>query len=170
MSRADDLIADFHREAERTQRVLEACPGERFGERDDDRAMTLGQLVGHVAENPRWVESMAEPEMDLAARGEAYEPFVPSTTQEALEAFESNAIAFERTVVDWSDEFLAETWTMRAGDRVLVSAPRGRIVRDIGIHHMIHHRGQLTARLRALGLAVPPTYGPTADFPDAVGA
>ena len=34
------------------------------------------------------------------------------------------------------------------------------------VHHAAHHRGQLTVYLRMLDVPVPPTYGPTADFPD----
>jgi len=31
------------------------------------------------------------------------------------------------------------------------------------IHHMIHHRGQLTVYLRLLDVTVPGMYGPSAD-------
>ncbi len=47
-----------------------------------------------------------------------------------------------------------------------MTAPKHAAIRLIAIHHVIHHRGQLTVYLRLLGVAIPPIYGPTADHPD----
>jgi uncharacterized damage-inducible protein DinB len=41
--------------------------------------------------------------------------------------------------------------------------PRITAVRQLLIHHMIHHRGQMTVYLRLQGVPLPPIYGPTAD-------
>lgn len=45
--------------------------------------------------------------------------------------------------------------------------PEHVAVRELCLHHWIHHRGQLTVYLRLLGARGPPCYGPTADVPDA---
>jgi uncharacterized damage-inducible protein DinB len=39
-------------------------------------------------------------------------------------------------------------------------------MRNIAVNHTVHHRGQLTVYLRLLDVPVPPTFGPTADFPE----
>jgi uncharacterized damage-inducible protein DinB len=36
---------------------------------------------------------------------------------------------------------------------------------SLTLRHSAHHRGQLSAYLRAMGGKVPPIYGPTADTP-----
>ncbi len=166
MTIAEDLVADFGREAAKTRGVLAACPEGHFGYKPHAKSMTLGALAGHVAENPLWVESMMEDSMDVAAM-DGYAPFAPTTADEAVAAFDVNVAKFVAALEGRADVFFAETWTMKAGDAVMMSAVRGEVVRDIGVHHMIHHRAQLTVYLRLLDAPVPSTYGPTADFPDA---
>jgi uncharacterized damage-inducible protein DinB len=63
------------------------------------------------------------------------------------------------------DTLFHETWTMRMGEKILDRQPRGEALREIVIHHAIHHRGQLLVYLRLLGIPLPPLYGPTADAP-----
>jgi uncharacterized damage-inducible protein DinB len=46
---------------------------------------------------------------------------------------------------------------------VLFSLPRYDVVRVHCFNHLIHHRAQLTGYFRALGVAVPALYGPSAD-------
>jgi len=53
-------------------------------------------------------------------------------------------------------------WSLKHGDRVLMTLPRGAVVRQT-INHLVHHRGQLTVYLRLLEVPVPSIYGPTAD-------
>lgn len=57
---------------------------------------------------------------------------------------------------------LEEPWSLKHGDRVLFTAPRGEVVR-MHLNHLIHHRGQLTVYLRLVGVPLPQVYGPTAD-------
>lgn len=163
MTLSQALIADFKHEAANTRKVLEAVPADRFDWKPHDKSMSLGQLAGHVAESPSWVSSMMEPELDFAAIGGDYKPFIPTDKAGLLETFESNSKSFEETLAGKDDAFMESTWTMRAGDKVLMQAPRHAAIRSTAIHHIIHHRGQLTVYLRLLGAAVPGTYGPTAD-------
>src|ERR671914_92328 len=53
-------------------------------------------------------------------------------------------------------------WSLKHGERVLFSSPRGIVVRQ-HINHLIHHRGQLTVYLRLIDVPIPSIYGPTAD-------
>ena len=57
---------------------------------------------------------------------------------------------------------LDEPWSLKMGDRVLMTAPRGATVRQ-HLGHLSHHRGQLTVYLRLLDVPLPQVYGPTAD-------
>jgi hypothetical protein len=56
------------------------------------------------------------------------------------------------------------SWSLRHGDRVLLTGPRGEIVRG-HLNHLIHHRGQLSVHLRLVDVPLPQIYGPTADEP-----
>jgi len=44
-----------------------------------------------------------------------------------------------------------------------MSMPRIAAIRSFLFNHLYHHRGQLSAYLRAAGAQVPSVYGPTAD-------
>ena len=54
------------------------------------------------------------------------------------------------------------SWSLKMGDKVLFTAPRGPVVRQ-HINHLCHHRGQLTVYLRLIDVPIPSIYGPTAD-------
>jgi hypothetical protein len=60
---------------------------------------------------------------------------------------------------------MTRVWKGVKGDKELMAGPRGAVARSILVNHAAHHRGQLTVYLRMLDVPVPPTYGPTADFP-----
>ncbi|HEX7049969.1 MAG TPA: DinB family protein [Longimicrobiales bacterium] len=60
------------------------------------------------------------------------------------------------------DADFAVPWSLTHGDRVLMTLPRGAVVRQT-INHLIHHRGQLSVYLRLNDVPLPPIYGPTAD-------
>ena len=50
-----------------------------------------------------------------------------------------------------------------AGDHEVFSTPRGAFLRDVMFSHMYQHRGQFSVYLRLLGIAVPASWGPSAD-------
>lgn len=160
------LVDDFTDEAAAVRRYLERVPEDRLDWKPHAKSMTLGQLAGHLAEAPGWVLGMEPDEFDMAALEEqGYAPFVPGSREELLATLEENARVFRRVVGGMSEETLAAEWTMRAGDAVLLRAPRHVAIRRTGIHHWIHHRGQLSVYLRELGVDLPSVYGPTADDP-----
>ena len=68
-----------------------------------------------------------------------------------------------RALVAGSDAELAVPWTLKRGAHVVLSMPRIAALRRFLLHHVIHHRGQMTVYLRLRDVPVPPLYGPTAD-------
>jgi uncharacterized damage-inducible protein DinB len=164
MTHSASLLSDFRREAGLTRPILAAVPEGKLDWQPHDKSWSLAKLAGHVAENPSWVGAMIEDEMDVAAGG--WEPFEPTSSQELLEVFDKNVKLVEDALEERDDAFLEGNWQMKHGDQVIMSQPKFEVIRQIVIHHFIHHRGQLTVYLRLLDVPVPSTYGPTADFPD----
>ncbi len=161
---SDTLIADFKSEASNTKRVLESFPEGRSDWKPHAKSMSLGRLAGHIAELPSLVHSVMEgEELDFAASAGEYTPFVAASRTELLQIFQKNVDRFETALSGQTDEFLSKNWTLRYGPNVLMSMPRHLAIRTTAIHHVIHHRGQFSVYLRLLDVAVPPTYGPTAD-------
>jgi uncharacterized damage-inducible protein DinB len=60
-----------------------------------------------------------------------------------------------------------ETWRMLAGGREVLAQPRASFLRDVMLSHWYQHRGQFSVYLRMLDVAVPASWGPSADEPPA---
>ena len=165
MSLATLLVADLEQEAKNTRKMLEAVPEAKLDWKPHEKSMTLGQLASHLAENPSWISAMLEDEMDFATAMTDYKPFAAKNRKELLDGFDKNLRAGLDALRGRADAFLEKTWTMRNGPKVLMALPKHQAVRSTGIHHWIHHRGQLSVYLRLLGVPLPQVYGPTADNP-----
>jgi len=164
MTISQDLVADFEREAAHTRTLLEAVPEDKLAWQPHEKSMSLAQLAGHIAEMPVWLGSILEgDELDFEAMMGDYSPFVPESRSELLDALAKNQALFAPALAGKDDGFLRAKWTMRKGPKVLLRSPRVDVIRDILLHHLAHHRGQLTVYLRLLDVSVPPTYGSTAD-------
>jgi uncharacterized damage-inducible protein DinB len=61
------------------------------------------------------------------------------------------------------------TWSLKNAGKVQMAMPRAAVMRSFVMNHLIHHRGQLTVYLRLLDVAVPSSYGPTADHKGGMG-
>jgi uncharacterized damage-inducible protein DinB len=164
MSIARSLVAHLEHEAKATRKMLEIVPDAKLDWKPHEKSMTLGALASHLAETPLWVSSMLEDEMDFANLGD-YRPFEGRSAREIVAALDRNLKGALDLVRDRDDAFLAREWTARMGDQVVMQAAKGEAIREIALHHTIHHRGQLSVYLRLLGVPLPKVYGPTADDP-----
>ncbi len=159
MSVAETLLPDFEQEMEITRRVLERVPSEKGEWKPHPKSFSLAHLAQLVSWMPGWIANMlAEPSLDLGAA----EGYSTETTETLLGGFDRNAAAAREAIAASEDEDYAEDWSLRHGDRVLMTQPRALVVRTT-ISHLAHHRGQLTVYLRLLDVPVPSVYGPTAD-------
>ena len=68
----------------------------------------------------------------------------------------------KRVLGSVSDGDLAAAFTLRMGDKVLMSDTKLNTVSS-SINHLVHHRGQLTVYMRLNNIPVPSIYGPSAD-------
>jgi len=154
---ADFLVADFEREMQTTLRVLEAVPNGHLDYRPDPKAKTGLGLVRHIALEDEWL-------LNCIANGAFTAP--PDDSDACGIMSPANAVARYKEKVPaalgrvraMSGETLASTInlfdTMKApGVNFLAMA----------LKHSVHHRGQLSAYLRAMGGKVPGIYGPSAD-------
>jgi uncharacterized damage-inducible protein DinB len=164
MSLASVLVDHFTEEAGHSRSILAAAPQDMFAWKPHEKSMTLAQLTGHIAEMPAWCNGILEGDLDFLANGD-YKPYLPETKADLLETFDRNVAGFQQALDGRDDELMLTTWTMRAGEKVLMSKARHAALRQVAVHHVIHHRGQLSVYLRLLAVPVPGTYGPTADTP-----
>ncbi len=52
---------------------------------------------------------------------------------------------------------------MVSGEREILAQPRAVFLRDVMLNHWYQHRGQFSVYLRLLDVAVPASFGPSAD-------
>ncbi len=158
----DSPFADIDEEFANTRRVLERFPDEHADWRPHQKSSTLIELAAHVASLPNFGQVIASGSVfDFAAT-----PWVPPTARtrvELLALFDEKSESARAAVASLDDEALRGTWTLRSGDTVFLSGPRGYNIRRLMLSHIIHHRAQLTIYYRLLGVPVPGLYGPSAD-------
>jgi uncharacterized damage-inducible protein DinB len=156
---AESLLPEFDQEMAATRKVLERVPSENTEWKPHPKSFSIGHLMQLVAGMPSWMRSMLrEPGLDLSrSPGYSYEP-----PAELLAAFDKNVQEARELLKATTDEDLASSWSLMMGDRVLMSMPRGAVIRQ-HFNHMVHHRAQLGVYLRLRDVPVPCMYGPTAD-------
>ncbi len=156
-------LGDLEREMNATERVLKRVPEDRLDWRPHEKSWTLGELASHVASLLSWAKrAIEEEEYDMAGPGSAGVE-TPDSADGILDTFYGLKSDVVNALGSTDDATMLEPWTLRHGDQELFTLPRAAVLRTWSLSHMIHHRGQLTVYLRLLDVAVPPTYGPTAD-------
>ena len=159
---ARTVFGDLAHELASTRRVLERVPDGNADWTPHAKSMTLGKLAAHVADMPRFTQVIVDQEELDFAKGTYHTPAL-ATRDELLAHFDAGAASLQAAVATLDADALARTWTLRSGDHVILAAPKGALVRGMGINHLVHHRAQLGVYLRLLGVPVPGLYGPSAD-------
>jgi uncharacterized damage-inducible protein DinB len=94
------------------------------------------------------------------------QPTPPATTAAELVAFfDGNVTMLKKAIENATPDDLGKSWSLKAGDRALITQTKRALLRVMFLSHMIHHRAQLGVYYRLLGVPVPGVYGPTADEP-----
>lgn len=159
MNRKDELLAEFDQEMATTRRVLERVPDEKGSWKPHPKSFSLEHLAQLVSWMPGWIgQTLRETSLDLATAG----GYSSEKTAKLLEGFDENVASSRAAIHKVEDEHWNVTWSLRHGDRELMSMPRWQVVRQ-HMSHLVHHRAQLGVYLRLLDVPVPSMYGPTAD-------
>ena len=159
MSIADTLLPEFDQEMATTRRVLERVPSDKGKWKPHQKSFPLAHLAQLVSGMPGWITNMLrETALDLAS----YPGYSYETTETLLAAFDKHVKEARAALAASKDADYQVPWSLKHGDRVLMTMPRGTVVRQT-INHLVHHRGQLTVYLRLLDVPVPSIYGPSGD-------
>jgi uncharacterized damage-inducible protein DinB len=159
---ADFLIADFEIEMQTTLRVINAVPNDRLGYQPDSKSKTGLGLVRHIAVDDEWLlncvadGAFASPPDDSEACG-------IMNSADAVARYKTNVPAALDRVRAMSGEQLSNVIDLFG----MIQMPAVNFL-AMAIKHSVHHRGQLSAYLRAMGGNVPGIYGPSADTQAAV--
>ncbi|HEV2985039.1 MAG TPA: DinB family protein [Vicinamibacterales bacterium] len=161
MAIKDGLLADFDHEMGTTRKLLERLPDDRLVWKPHVKSMSLGGLATHLGNIPHWAGTILnETSFDLAAAP----PHLQEKTSRAdiLAAFDQ-VCAQTRAWMDKTDAEYVSPWTLKRSGQEVFTVPRVAAFRSFVLHHIIHHRGQLSVYLRLNDVPVPAMYGPSAD-------
>jgi uncharacterized damage-inducible protein DinB len=161
MAIKEALLADFDHEMGTTRKLLERLPDDKLAWKPHEKSMSLGGLATHLTNIPVWGGPILnEAFFDLAANPPNQEE--KRSRAEILASFDETRKR-TRGWMDKSDAEYSSMWSLRRGGQELFSMPRVAAFRSFILHHIIHHRGQLSVYLRLNDVAVPAIYGPSAD-------
>ena len=162
MSIAQTLLAEFEIQAPITRRFLERLPEDKLTWKPHQKSMTAGQLAYHLAFVPgsvvRFVQNSPVEAPDFSFPQ-------PVNRQEILKTLDDSIAAVQALLPKFDDAAMRETWCLTAGGREILAQPRGLFLRDVMLSHWYQHRGQFSVYLRMLNVAVPASWGPSADEP-----
>lgn len=164
MAGGADWLPEFDQEMARTRKVLERVPEDLLGWRPHPKSWTLAELATHVAWIGAWTTpTLQQAELDLASPTAPPSPKAAGSRRDLLALFDGVRAA-ARPALEAADEAcLAKPWSLKAGDQVFFTMPRGGVMRTFVLNHLIHHRGQLEVYLRLNDVPLPALYGPSAD-------
>lgn len=119
----------------------------------------MGDLAYHIAALPGLATLvLKQNELDAGAQ----RPPAPRDVS-AADSYRRNLDGFLSVIGPMDDEQMMQPFRFRFGDKVIMEAPKGAMLRTLLLNHSYHHRGQLSVYLRLLDVPLPMIYGSTAD-------
>jgi uncharacterized damage-inducible protein DinB len=162
MKLIDPLRAEFDHEAQTTRKHLERLPADKLDWRPHEKSFTAGGLASHITEMASWGEAILKQDgLDLDPA--TYKPYLATSVEDLLTTFDDNVARGRQALAGATDDTLTESFSFKILGQVQFERSRADTFRDVTLNHIIHHRGQLSVYLRLLNVAVPGSYGPSAD-------
>lgn len=158
------LLASLAHEPALTRRLLAGLPDGSMAWQPHPRAFTLGGLATHLARLPHWGAQIVSGDGYDLSKAAAHRDGLGSRG-EILALFDRHAGELDAALRAATPTQLDGPWHLRRGDTVVETLTRLAAVERFTLHHLIHHRGQLTVYARMLNVPIPPLYGPTGDPP-----
>lgn len=165
MSVIQMLLQEFDQEAATTRKCLERVPAGRGSYKPHSKSMPLGRLAGHIVEIPGWVAiTLQRDEFDVApVDGPKHEALELDAPAAILEQFDRNAAGARAALAAAAEAELSRPWSLKSGGQIAFTLPKGAVLRNFVLNHLVHHRAQLALYLRLNDVPVPSIYGPSAD-------
>jgi uncharacterized damage-inducible protein DinB len=160
---AKEFLAEFEAQAPITRRFLERLPEDKLTWKPHEKSLTAGQLALHIATVPGSIAQLVA--TNPKQTRERFEFPQPASRDEILKALDETVAIVRGKLPEYDDDAMRETWRLVAGNKEVLAQPRGEFLRNVMFSHWYQHRGQFSVYLRMLNVAVPASWGPSADEP-----
>jgi len=149
-------LGPLKNESRTTKKILEAVPTDKSDYRPDPISKSAIELARHIAASDnRFVETVINGVFDT---NPAMIPDSVKTPAEIAAWYEQRFAKNYDALMKISGEQLIKIVDFRG----MMQRPAVTFVM-MGLHHTIHHRGQLSSYLRCMGAKVPSIYGESYD-------
>jgi uncharacterized damage-inducible protein DinB len=149
-------LGTLKNESRITRKVLETVPADKCDYRPDAASRTAIELARHIAAaDNRFLETVINGLFDMN----------PAMIPENVKTPAQIAVWYEERFAknfDALTKLNGEQLTKMVDFRGMFQRPAVSFVM-LGLHHTIHHRGQLSSYLRCMGAKVPSIYGESYD-------
>ena len=157
----DSFLGELDHESRNTTRMLERVPNDNPDWTPHPKSMPVRKLAWHIAALPARIGLMLRgTEFDILS---ARPPDPPNDTASIVEAYARNLAELRAFLTTLDDAALMAPFTLKRGDKVVLTMPKAAVIRTILMNHTVHHRAQLGVYLRLLDIPVPAMYGTSAD-------
>lgn len=154
---ANLLVGEFEQESQTTVKVLSAVPDSGIAWQPDPKSKNALALMRHIAVEDEWMLN-AVVNGGFGAPADESDACGISNGATASAFYTSRIPAALARVKAMSDADLAREIDFFG----MMKLPTVNVL-AVALKHSIHHRGQLSAYLRAAGGKVPGIYGPSGD-------
>jgi uncharacterized damage-inducible protein DinB len=158
---ANEFLAEFEIQAPVTRKFLERLPEDKLTWKPHEKSLSAGQLAYHIAFVPGAIVQFVK--NNPAQAPKSFEFPQPATRAEILKTFDEGVEVVRKQLTQFDDAAMREIWQMHAGGQQVLAQPRCEFIRDVMLSHVYQHRGQFSVYLRLLNVAVPASWGPSAD-------
>ena len=152
------LLADFQHEMPTTIRVIEAVPSDNLSYTPDAKSKTGLALIRHIVIDDAWFFNCIANGAFAGGTNDQSDACGIMTPADGAARYNETVPAAVARVAALSDEKLAADIDFFG----MMMMPAACLV-GLAVKHSVHHRGQLSSYLRAMGGKVPGIYGPSGD-------
>jgi hypothetical protein len=164
MSIAPSSLAEFEGPAPITRKFLGRLPEDKLIWKPHSKSMSAGQLAYCLASVPggvRLVQNNPAPAPEFASFPQ------PASRQEILKTFEKSIAAVRSLLPKYDDTLMKENRRIVADGPEVLAQPPAAFLRDVKPSLWYQHRGQFSVYLRMRDVAVPASWGRSAEEPPA---
>lgn len=158
------LLTQFDREMGTGRKLLERVPAEKLDWAPHTKSMSVVKLSYHLTQLPGMgADIILKDELSFTGGGPA-RPEIKSAA-DLLAIFDAKVKVTHDALAATNNEHLEGSWKLLFGERVVYDGSRFVAFQTILLNHFVHHRAQLGVYLRLNDVAIPGSYGPSADEP-----
>jgi len=157
MSTRDFFIKRWEQELAAFGKVLRAVPDTGFAYRPHERSTAAGALAWQIADEQAQLSDL----LQSGSVSFADRPKGPAKVADIVAVWDRATEDLRKRLQSTSDQKWNEKATLKFGDNEWSDTMENMFWGYL--LDMIHHRGQLSAYLRPMGVKVPAIYGPSAD-------